>query len=109
MSRRGCRLGWVGVVAVGLVVVGWAGAVAPDIKDDGKFFSPEAVKKANELIRDIAARSDRDLLIETFATVPAKDLDRVKAMSAKEKTEYFHQAAVERAKFRVVNGIYVLI
>ena len=29
-------------------------AVAPEIKDEAKFFTPEAVKKANEMIRQLA-------------------------------------------------------
>ena len=36
-------------------------AVAPEIKDDGKFFSADAVKKANAEIRAIARKYDKDV------------------------------------------------
>jgi hypothetical protein len=83
--------------------------VAPEIRDDGKFFSAEAVKKANERIAEISRKYDRDVLIETFATVPAGDIDKVKTMDDKERTTYFLGWAKRRAHERVVNGVYILI
>src|SRR5947209_14362260 len=85
------------------------GAVAPEIRDEAKFFSPEAVKKANEQIREIFAKHGKDLLIETFPSVPADELDKVKAMDAKAKAEYFSKQSIDRARQRVVNGIYILV
>ena len=64
-------------------------AVPPIIKDDGKFFSAEAVKKANEEIRDITRKFGRDLLVETFATVPADQAERVKTINADERDRFF--------------------
>jgi hypothetical protein len=97
------------VVGCCLIVTSPAAAVAPQIRDEGKFFSAEAVKKADEQIRDLYAKYNKDLLIETFLSVPADQLEKVKAMDAKQKSEYFHKQAVERAKERAVNGIYILI
>jgi hypothetical protein len=57
-------------LTLGLALGGRASAVAAEIKDAGKFFSPDAVKKANDDIREIARKYDRDLLIETYSTVP---------------------------------------
>ena len=108
MSRRLHCLS-LSILSAWLVLVGPAAAVAPEINDEGKFFSPEAVKKANEQIRNLFAKYGKDLLIETFASVPADQLDKVKAMSNAEKTDYFHKQAVERAKHRAVKGVYVLI
>ena len=84
-------------------------AVAPEIRDDAKMFSPAALKKADEGIRKIYVDHDRDVLIETFASVPADDLEKVKAMDKTEKTEYFTRWAKARVTQRGVNGVYVLI
>jgi TPM domain len=96
-------------VVVCTLFAGLAGAVAPTIHDEAKFFSPDALKKANEQIREIYAKYGKDFLIETFPSVPADKLEKVKTMESKEKAEYFHKLAVERAKERVVNGVYILI
>jgi hypothetical protein len=95
---------WLALSTVGL-------AVAPEIKDEGKFFSADAVKKANEIIREIAGKSGKDLLIETFATVPGDEAERekVKKMDGKEKYDYFRKWAAKRAEAAVVNGVYILI
>jgi len=104
---------WAGVV--GLLVAGCltltvaSAPVAPEIKDQGKFFSAEAVKKADEEIRLIAQKYDRDVLIETYPSPPADQIDKVKAMSAKERNEFFNKWALERAKFRVVRGLYIFL
>jgi hypothetical protein len=92
-----------------LFLAAQVGAVAPEIRDEGKFFSPEAIKKADERIADISRKYDRDLLIETFATVPAADVDKVKGMDAKQRADYALTWAKERAHRRAVNGVYVLI
>ncbi len=84
-------------------------AVAPEIKDDGKFFSAEAVKKADKQIRDIASKYGKDLLIETFAAIPGDQAERVKAMSAQERAKFFRNWATDRAEARVVHGVYILI
>jgi hypothetical protein len=97
------------LVLAGLTLTGRAAAVAPDVNDVGKFFSAEAVKKANEQLREIYSKYDLDLLIETWATVPPADIEKVKGMSDREKAEYFTEWAQKRAKYRVVNGIYVMV
>jgi TPM domain len=84
-------------------------SVAPEIRDDGKFFSAAAVKKADEVIRNIYRHHDRDVLIETIATVPPADLESVKAMDASQRASYFLKWAKERSTERVVNGVYILL
>jgi uncharacterized membrane protein YgcG len=91
---------------------GWAAApaaVAPEIQDGGKFFSPAAVKKANERLAAIYRKYDRDILIETFASVPEGDADKLKAADKAERAEYFLSWAKDRVAQRAVNGVYVLI
>src|SRR5688572_19219071 len=94
---------------VGLALARPAGAVAPEIKDEGKFFGAEAVKKANDEIRTIARKHNKDLLIETFMTPPGQPAEKVKAMSPEERNRFFQKLAAERAAAAVVNGVYVFV
>jgi uncharacterized membrane protein YgcG len=86
-----------------------AAAVAPVIVDGGEFFSADAVKKANEQIRELYRKYDRDLLIETFKTVPAELAEKAKSLSKEERDKLFETWAREQAEARAVNGIYILI
>ena len=94
---------------VGLALPDRAAAVAPLILDNAKFFSPEAVKKANEQIKDIARKHGFDLLIETFDTVPGDQAAKVKELSSEERTKFFQNWAKDRMNHHVVNGVYILI
>jgi S1-C subfamily serine protease len=89
-----------------------AGAVAREpftVRDEGKFFSDEAVQKANQAIALIAHRYGRDVLIETFASVPADDAEKVKAMDATERRKYFADWAQKRTQAVGINGVMILI
>jgi uncharacterized membrane protein YgcG len=109
MCHRCCPRVLLLALVLDLVLLGRAGAVAPQIKDEGKFFSADAVKKANEQIRDIARKYGRDLLIETFPKVPDDQVEKVKAMSKEERQKYFIRWAQQRMSDQVVNGVYILI
>src|SRR5690349_10173017 len=93
--------GWLGLAALAP-----AANVAPVIKDDGKFFSAEAVSKANKKIKEIAQNYNKDLLIETFSEIPA---DRKESYKPENKREFFEKWAREQAHENAVNGVYVLI
>ena len=109
MSAK-CSVMIVGGILLGMLAFcGRSAAVAPEIKDEGKFFSADAVKKANKQIREIARKYDRDLLIETFAAVPGDQTERLKAMSREERDKFFLNWAQDRAEAAVVHGVYVLI
>ena len=97
------------VLLTALVFAGPTIAVAPEIRDGGKFFSAEASKKANKEIREIAKKYDRDLLIETFATIPGDQAERVKGMSHEERAKFFRNWATDRAESAVVHGVYILV
>jgi uncharacterized membrane protein YgcG len=84
-------------------------AVAPEIKDDAKFFSADAVKKANKEIHDIARKFSKDFLVETFNTVPGDQATRVKAMTNMEREQFFGNWASDRAEAAVVNGVYLMV
>ena len=98
-----------GVILTALAVAAPVRAVAPEIKDEAKFFTPDAIKKANKEIRDLARKYDKDLLIETFPTVPGDHAERVKNMTGEERGKFFYNWANDRAEAAVVNGIYILI
>lgn len=97
------------VLMIVLVLAGRASAVAPEIKDGGKFFGADALKKANKEIREIAKKYDRDLLIESFPTIPGDQTERVKNMSHEERAKFFRNWAKDRAEAAVVQGVYILI
>jgi hypothetical protein len=98
----------VAVVAL-LTYAAGARAVAPEIKDEGKFFSPDVVKKANESIRQLARRTGLDLLIETMNSPPGESADKLKAMAPMERDRFYGRLAKERADNVAVRGIYILI
>ncbi len=62
--------------------------------------------KANEKIKKIAQTYDKDLLIETFADIPA---DLKKDYKPENKKEFFEKWARDQAHENAVNGVYVLI
>jgi S1-C subfamily serine protease len=98
------------VKAVGKLDVPRRVAEVFTVKDGGKFFSDDAVKKSNEGIKEIEKKYERDLLIETFATVPGGEAEaaKVKAMSRDDRAAYFRKWARERLKEEQVNGVYIL-
>jgi hypothetical protein len=99
------------VAAAWLVFVSPAAADAPEVKDEGKFFSAEAIKKANEVIREIYKKYEQDLLVETYATVPggAEEAEKVKKMTAEERSSYFKKWAAKRADDAALKGVIILI
>jgi TPM domain len=103
-----CRWLPLGLVAC-LGIVTPAHAVAPETKDGAKLFTPDAVKKADKEIREIARKFDKDLLIETLPGVPGAEAERVKQMSTEERGKFLRNWARDRAETAVVNGIYILI
>jgi uncharacterized membrane protein YgcG len=100
---------WLSCLVAGafwLLAAGPLWAVAPEIKDEGHFFSEAAVKKANQQIHDIARDFQRDLLIETYASAPKEQADKLK--TPEERKKFFHNWALERIQATAVNGVYVL-
>jgi uncharacterized protein len=81
-------------------------AVAPVVRDEAHFFSDDARKQADRKLREIYREYGKDLLIETFAEIPA---DREEAFKKEGKESFFAAWARERARDEVVNGVYVLI
>jgi uncharacterized membrane protein YgcG len=92
-----------------LILANPVAAVAPEIKDEAKFFSPEAVKKANAEIRDIYQKHNWDVLVETYPSVPPDQKDKVKAMSRDDRSRFFEAWAEERAKATAAKGLCIIV
>jgi tetratricopeptide (TPR) repeat protein len=79
------------------------------IKDGAKYFAAAAVRKAESQLQDFAAQTGVGLMIETYATVPAEDLVRVRAMGEAEKGTYFRDWTLRRARETGADGVFLLI
>jgi hypothetical protein len=94
------------LLALWLLPVGPAHAVfPPPIKDDGKFFKPEALEKANKKIREIYEKYKKDVVVETLGTLTA---DQEKKLKDEGKQKFFARLAFERSKELGLNGIYIV-
>jgi uncharacterized membrane protein YgcG len=97
-------------IFLGVWMARLAFAVAPEVRDGAHLFSNDAMRQANEQIRDIMRKHGRDLLIETFASAPpTPGADKLRAMSVEERNKFFERWATERAGNAMVNGVYVLV
>ncbi|MBI3415433.1 MAG: TPM domain-containing protein [Verrucomicrobia bacterium] len=82
-----------------------ARAVGPEVRDNGGLFSTAAIKQADETIRSIQREFRKDLLVETFASVPENRKDDY----SRGREEFFAGLVRERAQAARLDGIYVLI
>jgi hypothetical protein len=103
------RIAWVAALVLGTLGAGPASAVAPVVNDRGKFFSADAIKKANTTIRELYLNDNKDLLIETYEAVPSESAEKVKGMSREDRLKFFKNWAEKRAEARLVQGVYILI
>jgi uncharacterized membrane protein YgcG len=94
-------------LACGLLIVGTAFAVyPPPVKDEGKFFSKEALEKADKRIRAIYEKYKKDVILETATALSA---EQSKKMDEDGKNKYFARLANDRSKAVGLNGVYILI
>lgn len=97
------------------VLAGWLclaapiDAAAPEVKDEGKFFSAEAIQKANRVIAEIKQNYRKDLIIETYQTVPDGQADKVRQMKSDARNQYFRSWTAERARAVKADGVFILI
>jgi hypothetical protein len=96
------------VLAAWLLFAGPVRAVfPPPIKDDGKFFSKEALEKANKKIKDIYQKYKKDVVIETLGELTEEQKKKLKESTS--ETNFFGSLAHARIGELGVNGIYVVI
>ncbi|MFO0880472.1 MAG: TPM domain-containing protein [Gemmataceae bacterium] len=95
---------------LGLLTPTMVGAAGPPdgfrIRDDGKFFSKEALEKAEAVISAIKKEFRQDLLIETFAGLPENLKSRY---NDKDKKAFFESWARERYNREGVSGLSILL
>ncbi len=97
------------IVLVGWLALGASSARAAEVNDEGGFFSPAAVRKAQDEIRDIQRQHQKDLLIDTFKTVPASKLTQFQSLSGTAQDRFFTEWSQQRYRTARVDGIAVLI
>ena len=76
-----------------------------DVRDDAGIFTAGAVADANATLADAERTYGKQLIVETWPTVPA---DRRAALAA-DKEGFFRGWLAERAKARDANGVFVLV
>lgn len=84
-------------------------AVTPEVEDRAQYFAQNAIDKANAEILAIKKESSKDLIIETFETVPAEKKANYDPNDAKKKEAFFVAWASERAQAGDIQGIYILL
>jgi hypothetical protein len=111
MVRSLPALALIAALALGLAAPQPALAVFPPaIKDDGKFFAKETLEKANKKIRELYQKYKKDVVIETFESLPEeqqKKFDGLKDDAAKDR--FFVELAQKRSQELGVNGLYIVI
>jgi uncharacterized membrane protein YgcG len=91
---------------IGLLLAVQAKAASPAVYDNAGFFSPDAVAQANQTIADIKKSTGKDVMVETYSSIPA---DMQATYNSADKNAFFEQWLVSRARVEHVNGVFVLI
>ncbi|HYF49065.1 MAG TPA: TPM domain-containing protein [Planctomycetota bacterium] len=78
---------------------------ASHVRDEGKFFSADAIKKAETQLAELKARSQRSLMVETYEAIPSSKTGYEPA----KKEEFFAAWGRERLSSTKERGILVLI
>jgi uncharacterized membrane protein YgcG len=89
----------------GLVSCAWA-VFPPPIKDDGKFFSKDAIEKANKKIRAIYQNYKKDVVVVTLAGL---NFEQARKLDEEGKTKFFGRMAREASVDIGLNGIMVVL
>jgi hypothetical protein len=99
------------IVLGGLLLGGPARAAGPAIRDDAHFFKPEAVRRAESVLRDIYDRHHQEVVIETFETPPGGEAKakELASITPQQRGEFFLEWMQKRAREDRVNGVYILI
>lgn len=82
---------------------------AADVLDGGGFFSAEVLATANESIRNLEQKSGHEIRIETFANVPADQVESVAKMDKSQRETFFTKWLHNRAEATKSRGVFVLI
>src|SRR4051794_19917536 len=83
-------------------------AIVPEVRDQGKFFDAATIKKANEILIKIQERYKKDVVVETFASIPDEVLKK-HAYDEKNRKAFFAKWAADVATSGKINGVLILI
>src|SRR3954449_13253910 len=67
----------------------------PQVRDDGGFFSAQTVDQANAIIRQIKRDHGKDVMVETFSTIPD---DMKSRYDPARRDQFFEEWLTQRAK-----------
>jgi hypothetical protein len=84
---------------------GSARAASSGVQDDGQFFSSDAVSQADRIIQDIKSRHKKDVLVQTYTSIPDNLQAKFQSLG---KQKFFEQWAREIGRSQHVNGIVIL-
>ncbi len=82
---------------------------ATTLSDAAKMFKEETTKAAQTDIDDFFKTQKLDVLVETFAAVPMKDVEKVKAMKSTERIAYMKEWSKSRVESEKASGFGILI
>lgn len=100
---------WPVVLLAGLLAGGPAPAAATSGVEDGAgFFSADAVQKARDGIKEIKDQFNKDLLIQTFKTIPAERKEG-QNLQGEARQQFYKKWVDDRIKETNLHGVYVLI
>jgi uncharacterized membrane protein YgcG len=89
-----------------LAGAGTARAGEHEVRDDAGLFRPGFVKLADEVLDDIHARTNKDLMIQTFPTIP----EEMRATAQQQdKQGFYDHWVISEARAHNVNGVFILI
>jgi len=84
-------------------------ADAGGIRDNGAFFSAQAKSEALRNIGEIEQRYRKDLVIETFSSIPQDLQPGVDVQDKAAMSRLYEEWAMKQARQQRVNGIYILL
>ena len=79
------------------------------ILDGGGFFSDAAKLEANRQLLDLGVRFKKEVVIETFKSVPAEISQGVNLQDGAAVNQMFESWTLQQARQQRVNGIYILL
>ncbi len=82
---------------------------ATTLSDAAKLFKEETTKAAQSDIDEFFKTQKLDVLVESFAAVPMKDAERVKAMKSNERIAYMKEWSKSRMATEKASGFGILI
>src|SRR5579871_2418373 len=110
--RHGLTRTLLALLLLGALSPGRSAAAAPEVKDNAHLFSDKAVREANDIIKEVAERTHRDVVVETYATIPPEkqgEYNRIPKDDKAAHNRFFVNWLEERARAVKANGVFILI